>query len=81
MSLTITHGFVSGITDDPAAAAAGEVQPGHWNATHTISGLFVAPPANNTSAGDSGSLAFDSAFFYVCVATNLWLRLTGATPF
>lgn len=32
----VTHTFVSGIADDPAAAAAGQVLPSHWNATHTV---------------------------------------------
>lgn len=34
---SITHTFESAIADDPAAAAAGEVLPSHWNAEHTFS--------------------------------------------
>jgi hypothetical protein len=36
--LTVTHGFTSAIADDPAAEAAGEVLPSHWNADHVVSG-------------------------------------------
>jgi hypothetical protein len=32
--MPVTHAFVSGIADDPAAAALGEVLPSHWNASH-----------------------------------------------
>lgn len=35
--MPVTHTFVSAIVDDPAAAAAGQVLPSHWNAIHTIS--------------------------------------------
>lgn len=34
---TVSHVFVSAIADDPAAAAAGQVLPSHWNAAHTVS--------------------------------------------
>lgn len=38
MAITVTHAFVSNIADDPKAAAAGEVLPSHWNATHVVTG-------------------------------------------
>lgn len=34
---TVTHTFVSAVSDDPTAAAAGEVLPSHWNAGHVVS--------------------------------------------
>lgn len=35
--LQLTHAFVSGLADDPAALAAGEVCPqSHWNAVHSV---------------------------------------------
>ncbi len=37
--VSVTHAFVSGIADDPTAAAAGEVLPSHWNATHVVTGI------------------------------------------
>ena len=33
--MPVSHTFVSAIPDDPTSAAAGEVLPSHWNATHT----------------------------------------------
>lgn len=38
MTAVITHTKVSAISDDPASAAAGEVLPSDWNASHTITG-------------------------------------------
>ena len=32
-------------------------------------------PATSTSAGVAGQLAWDSSYFYVCVATNTWKRV------
>ena len=40
MAVTITHPFVSAISDDPAAVTAGQVVPSNWNATHSISGTL-----------------------------------------
>jgi hypothetical protein len=37
-------------------------------------GSFVSPPATPTSAGTQYSLATDSNYLYVCVATNSWKR-------
>jgi hypothetical protein len=34
--MQVKHQFVSGIPDDPNAAAAGEVLPSHWNADHQV---------------------------------------------
>lgn len=34
--MQVKHQFVSGIPDDPNAAAAGEVLPSHWNADHDV---------------------------------------------
>lgn len=34
--VAITHGFVSAVADDPAAALAGKVLPSHWNDDHDI---------------------------------------------
>ena len=41
MTLTVKHAFTSAIADDPAASAAGEVLPSHWNASHVVSGLTL----------------------------------------
>lgn len=36
-------------------------------------------PAAATSVGVTGQIAFDSNFFYVCVATNTWVRTALVT--
>ena len=36
--------------------------------------MVVAAPATATSAGSPGQIAYTSTFFYVCVATNTWVR-------
>ena len=36
---TVSHTFVSAISDSAAAQAAGEVLPSHWNADHTVTPL------------------------------------------
>ncbi len=51
----IKHTFVSGIADDPNAAAAGEVLPSHWNADHDLSGLALT--GDVTSAGTVTTLS------------------------
>lgn len=40
---------------------------------------IVAVPATATSTGVAGQVAYDSTHFYVCVATNTWVRQTLAT--
>ena len=36
-------------------------------------------PATATSVGTAGTLAYDSSYLYVCVATNTWKRVAIAT--
>jgi hypothetical protein len=38
----------------------------------------TAPGANN-STGQTGQIAFDSGYIYVCVATNTWKRASLAS--
>ena len=40
--------------------------------------IWVAAPSTATSSGTAGQMAFDSGFFYVCVATNTWRRVAIA---
>lgn len=44
-----------------------------------IHDIWVAPPASATSPGTTGDNAFDSDYFYVCVATNTWKRVALST--
>jgi len=52
-------------------------------AISTVSGLqaaldgrlvIVAAPATASSTGVAGTVAYDSDFFYVCIATDTWKR-------
>lgn len=35
---------------------------------------YVTPPATSTSPGVAGQVAYDGSYFYICVATNTWVR-------
>jgi len=63
VAITVTHPFVSTISDDPAAAAAGQVVPSNWNATHSLSGtLDVANGGTGTTTSTgSGSVVLSSS--------------------
>lgn len=36
--------------------------------------IWVSPPSAATDPGTTGQIAYDTAFIYVCVATNTWRR-------
>lgn len=38
-------------------------------------GKFVLPPVSASSSGAAGQLAYDTDYFYVCVATDTWKRI------
>ena len=40
---------------------------------------WVAVPATATSTGVAGQVAYDATHFYVCIATNTWVRAALAT--
>lgn len=40
---------------------------------------WVDVPATASSTGTAGQVAYDATHFYVCVATNVWVRGTLAT--
>lgn len=40
---------------------------------------FVTPPTTATSSGTPNQVAFDATHFYVCIATNTWVRCALAT--
>ena len=46
---------------------------------NTFPGQFVLPPANATAVGKANQVAYDATHFYVCIATNTWVRATLAT--
>lgn len=39
----------------------------------------IAAPSTATSTGVKGQIAYDATHFYVCIATNSWVRATLAT--
>jgi hypothetical protein len=39
----------------------------------------VAAPSTATSTGIKGQIAYDATHFYVCIATNTWVRASLAT--
>jgi hypothetical protein len=54
----------------------GDVRRAVNAALQTASGSI---PASATAAGVAGQTAYESGFFYVCVATNVWQRVAIAT--
>lgn len=42
-------------------------------------GRTVTPPAASSSSGNTGDIAIDSGFLYVCVAFNTWKRVALST--
>ena len=42
------------------------------------SASFVSPPTSSTSNGAAGAIAYDSNYFYICIATNRWVRTSLA---
>lgn len=35
---------------------------------------WVSAPASASSTGTAGQVAYDGSYFYVCVATDTWIR-------
>lgn len=40
---------------------------------------WATPPVNATDPGTPGQIAYDGSFFYLCVATDTWVRTPLAT--
>lgn len=60
-------------------ASQGHVIKADASGNPTWSALFVAAPASASATGVAGSVAFDTSYVYVCVATNTWMRAAIAT--
>ncbi len=45
---------------------------------NAVAGIVPAP-ATSTSTGNAGQIAYDSSFFYVCTAQNIWVRAALST--
>ena len=67
----------------PVRVSAGALQT--YNGTSWVAAIdvdtsiVVAAPATATSAGVAGTIAYDATHFYVCIATNTWVRTSVAT--
>lgn len=68
MTLSVTHTFTSAVADDATSAAAGEVLPSHWNATHTLSGTVTAAQLPNPTSSTLGGIQSAAA------VTNQWIN-------
>lgn len=54
MASVITHSKVSTIADDPTSAAAGQVLPSDWNATHVVEGVMETASVKDYGAVGDG---------------------------
>jgi len=60
--------------DIPSLSATYQVVSGRNTPGATGYSQLVAAPSTSSSTGVAGQIAYDSGFFYVCVATNTWVR-------
>ena len=60
--------------DVSSSSASNEITIGSTSNTKTR--LFGALAMGGTSTGTAGQVAYDSTYFYVCIATNTWKRTT-----
>lgn len=47
--------------------------------TEDVIAIIVDVPDTAVSTGTAGSIAFDTSYFYICVATNTWKRVSIST--
>lgn len=47
---------------------------GRINTLEASSAVLVDAPASAGATGEQGNIAYDDDFFYVCVATDTWVR-------
>jgi len=79
VSSTVAGGLTATKPDSPnnvisVAAVVSAANNGTLFVRPTIEDHWSAVPATATSTGRKGSVAFDTSYFYVCVATNTWKR-------
>jgi hypothetical protein len=78
-SPTVSGGFSATKPEFPnnavsVAAVVNAANNGTILVRPSIEDIWQAVPATATSAGRKGDNAFDTSYFYVCVATNTWKR-------
>ena len=79
MALVVTHGFSSGIADDPVASAAGEVLPSHWNANHTLTGVVTPSQGGLGVANNDASTITISGNFATTITVSASSSVTFPT--
>lgn len=48
----------------------------------TSQGTIIAPvavPISSSAAGQQGQMSWDTSFFYICIANNVWRRVSLST--
>ena len=83
-STTVSGGLTTTKPDSPnnvisVAAVVNAANNGTLFVRPLIEDTFKAAPATASSTGRKGDTAFDTSYFYVCVATNTWKRVLLST--
>lgn len=47
--------------------------------TEVMNVIWTSAPESKTASGTAGSIAYDGNYFFICDATNTWIRTTMAT--
>jgi hypothetical protein len=82
LAITTTLGFTDRVVVIANASSTANVMTMTLqNFANSMKTLVVSntAPANSSSAGISGQLAFDSSHLYVCIASNTWVRASLST--
>jgi hypothetical protein len=74
-----TQGFRDNFSSIKNNFSVAQTEISALQANSTISVTTTTVPVSNSSAGKAGSIAFNSSYIYVCVATNTWLRANLST--
>jgi hypothetical protein len=83
-SPTVAGGLTATKPDSPnnvisVCAVVSSANNGTLMVRPIIEDHWAAVPATATSTGRKGAVAFDTSYFYVCVATNTWKRVLLST--
>lgn len=74
-----SHTFRNQFGDGPNLAIVnGTILFGDNSVQSTAYQGFVSPPTSSISEGIQGQMAYDSTYFYICVAPNQWKRIAAS---